>query len=555
MHVRALIAVLLVLACAAGSGNARQARPAFTAAWSADLGEIGVHGISLDVPVGTVGGRPLVALPSTRPAAIRVHDAETGAILRTFPLARPYHPLDDHMGFVGELLAVSISEGAAERVTVVDPVTGRTRWTRLLPSADAPILDYLTRTAITPTGIVWASGAGLHGLDPASGRDMWAAPWPDGCPHFRLLESEVAVLVQDCRGRSPALHGVDPRAGRLTWTRRIRDSGEELVQIKVSSTRLIIAREPGHVTVLDADGRLVARSPITFPEVGGPTVIHDAELTLLVRSVNGRRETTATRTRDGRVLWRRSLRPRTSPGTAEGYLGNADHLTATHAMGATTTELTPRMIEVVSRADGARDVLPLPVSERASRIVGSTSRDLLVFEKHPGGDRVTAYTFRDGRGASSPLAVPPERWPDACALLDPAVLPGYMPVPGTVEHLGVRWPKPNVCEFLPPDDAGAVVRVAVSWVAATDADATRLARTTLAADPDAQRLGEGAYLRSSTGNDDLRTFAWVTGGRALVDVRAAGDPALTRRAALAVASCLNAVGPGRAGCPPGRPSR
>ena len=37
-------------------------------------------------------------------------------------------------------------------------------------------------------------------------------------------------------------------------------------------------------------------------------------------------------------------------------------------------------------------------------------------------------------------------------------------------------------------DAGALVRVAVTWVAATDADATRLARTTLAADTGTLRL-------------------------------------------------------------------
>jgi hypothetical protein len=81
---------------------------------------------------------------------------------------------------------------------------------------------------------------------------------------------------------------------------------------------------------------------------------------------------------------------------------------------------------------------------------------------------------------------------------------------------------------------GALVRVAVTWVAATDADAARLARTTLAADAGALRLGEGAYLRSDVGNDDRRTFAWVTGGRVLAEVQATGDSALTRRAALAV---------------------
>jgi len=537
MHLRALIAALLLLACAAGSGIARQARPAFTVAWSADLGEIGGDGARLHAPVATIGGRSLVALP--RLSAIRVHDAATGAVTRTFPLSRPYDQFDDHMGFVGELLAVSTSEGTGERITVVDPVTGRTRWTRLLASADAPILAYLSGTAITPTGIAWGSSDGLHGLDPASGHDTWTVPWPDGCRNFHLLESELAVIVQQCEDRSLTLHGVDLRAGRLSWAHRTRGSREKLVQTTISSTRLIIVEEPRHVTVLDANGRPVARSPITYPDVTSPTAVGDAELTLLVRSVNGLREMTATRTRDGRVLWHRSLRPRTSPGTPEGSLGNAGTLTAGHAMGGTFAELTPRMIEVISLADGTRDVLPLPVAERASRIVGSTSRDLLVYEKHAGGDRVTAYTFRDGPGTSSPLAVPPDGWPDACTLLDPAVLPGYVPVAGIVEHLEVRWPKPNVCEFLPPDDTGALVRVAVSWVAVTDADAARLARTVLAADPGALRLGEGAYLRSEAGNDDLRTFAWVTGGRVLADVQAAGDSALTRRAALAVAARLS----------------
>lgn len=529
MHLRALTAALLVLACAAGGGVVRQARPAFTAAWSAEVGDLDATS-AFSVPVATIGGRSLLALPSARPSAIRVHDAATGTVLRTFPLSRPY----DHLSFVGELLAVRTDE----RITVFDPVTGRTKWTRPLPSADAPIRAYWSRTAITPTGIAWAGGDGLHGLDPASGRDTWTVPWPDGCPDHQLLESELAVIVQHCQDGSLTLHGVDMRAGRLGWTHRVRGSREDLADAEVSSTRLIIAREPGQVIAFDPYGRQVARSRITYPDVGGPTVVGGPELTLLIRSVGGVREMTATRTRDGRVLWHRSVRPRTPPGTPEGYAGNADTLTAGHATGSLATELAPLMMEVISLADGTRDVLPLPVGQRAGMVVGSTARDVLVYERHPGGDRVTAYTFRDGPGASSPPAVPPDRWPDACTLLDPAALPGYVPVPGSVEHLGVRWPKPNVCEFVPPDDAGALVRVAVTWVAATDADATRLARTTLAADTGTLRLGEGAYLRSDVGSDDRRTFAWVTGGRVLAEVQAGGDSALTRRAALAVAARL-----------------
>ncbi len=56
-------------------------------------------------------------------------------------------------------------------------------------------------------------------------------------------------------------------------------------------------------------------------------------------------------------------------------------------MGATATELAPRMIEVISLADGTRHVLPLPVGESASLVVGSTARDVLLYERHPGGDR------------------------------------------------------------------------------------------------------------------------------------------------------------------------
>jgi hypothetical protein len=315
-------------------------------------------------------------------------------------------------------------------------------------------------------------------------------------------------------------------------------SRENLADATISTTRLIVTREPENVTVLDAYGRRVARSRITYPDVTSPTAVGDAGLTLLIRSVGGVREMTATRPRDGRVIWHASLRPRTAPGTPEGYAGDADTLTAGHAMGSVATELAPHMMEVISLRDGTRDVLPLPVGGRAGMVVAATSRDVLVYERHPGGDRVTAYTFHDGPAASSPLAVPPDRWPDACTLLDPAALPGYVPVPGTVEHLRVRWPKPNVCEFVPSDDTGALVRVAVTWVAATDADAARLARTTLAADPGALRLGEGTYLRSDVGTDDRRTFAWVTGGRVLAEVQATGDSALTRRAALAVAARL-----------------
>ncbi|MGN9780602.1 outer membrane protein assembly factor BamB family protein [Nonomuraea sp. ZG12] len=538
MRLRALIAALLatlcVLAGAAGSGVAPQARPAFTVAWSAELGDLGIDGAHLSVPVATIGGRSLLALPSMRASAIQLHDAATGAVVRAFPFARPY----EHTGFVGELLAVRTREGLRERITVHDPVTGRTTWSRLLPYADVATRSYLSRSVITPTGIAWAANDGLHGLDPASGRDAWTVPWPGECRDRQLFASELAVIAAHCEDGTLTLHGVDMRAGRLIWTHRVRGSRENLADAKISTTRLIVAREPGNVTVLDAYGRRVARSRITYPDVTSPTAVGDAGLTLLIRSVGGVREMTATRPRDGRVIWHASLRPRTTPGTPEGYAGDADTLTAGHAMGSMATELAPLMMEVISLRDGTRDVLPLPVGGRAGMVVAGTSRDVLVYERHPGGDRVTAYTFHDGPGASSPLAVPPDRWPDACALLDPAALPGYVPVPATVEHLRVRWPKPNVCEFVPSDDAGALVRVAVTWVAATDADAARLARTTLAADAGALRLGEGAYLRSDVGNDDRRTFAWVTGGRVLAEVQATGDSALTRRAALAVAARL-----------------
>ncbi|TMR09571.1 hypothetical protein ETD86_43060 [Nonomuraea turkmeniaca] len=540
MRGRALIAALLVLACAAGSGAAWRGSPSFDVAWTAGVGPLGDEGFHVSVPVATIAGRSLVALPSARPPAVRVHDATTGQVLRTFPLSEPYGGLRVDTEFVGGLLAIRTDERPGEQITVHDPVTGQAKWSRRFSFADVPVAAFLPRTAVTRGGIVWASKGGLRGVDPETGRDAWTVPWPQGCAEYELLESELAVIVQNCRDGSLTLHGVDMRAGRVTWAHRVQGSREEIARADVSSTRLIMATGAERLTVLDARGRLIARARHTYPNVARPGAVSDGEVTLLVRSEGGARMMTAVGSRDGRVVWHKSLMPLEPVESAEGYLPGAHTLIAGHAVGSVDHELAARLIEVVSLADGARVVLPLPVSDQGSAVIGATGRDVLVYEAHPGDDRVTAYRFRDGPVERPPLAVPPERWPDACALLDPGALPGYVAVPMIEDHLGLRWPKPDVCEFAPPRDSEALVRVAVTWVAATAADAERLAGTILAADEDAERLGEGAYLSSDMDRDDLRTFAWVVGGGVIAKVQAVGDPATTRRAALAVAAHLRA---------------
>ncbi|MFC5822883.1 hypothetical protein [Nonomuraea insulae] len=536
---RLIAAGALVLACAGGSQGAQGAwpgRPSLGVAWSVGIGDLGTDGLQMSVDVATVGGRSLVATPSAGPYAIRVLDAATGRAVRTFPIGVPYSFAQVDARFVGDLLAVRTRELAGERITVHDPVSGRTKWSRLLPLADVPISPYLQRSAQTRSGIVWAAGDGLRGIDAETGRDLWTLPLPGDCPEYQLLTSEIPILLGRCPGTS-ALRGVDPRAGRVTWTRTVPVvSADDDPTVLVSPTGLVEISEDGVFTAVDARGRVAARLPDAWPHVAGPSAARSGTLTLLVHSEGGARVMAALR--DGRPLWRRTLKPRDLPGTSEGVLPEAGYLTARHAVDTLGSDLAPHLIEVVSPADGRRVVLALPFDAQAGAIVGTTARDVLTYEMHPGGARLSAYTFHDGVGAPRLPAVPPERWPDACALLPPGALPGYVPAPATSEHLGLRWPRPNVCTFLPPDEAAAQVRVAVTWVAETSAGLLRLAGTKAAADPETVRLGEGAYLSSADDRDGRLTSAWAAGGRVLATVQAVGDPALTRRAALLVASHL-----------------
>ncbi|MFB4281467.1 PQQ-binding-like beta-propeller repeat protein [Nonomuraea sp. MTCD27] len=532
MRLRALIAGALVLACAAGSRAAGPERAGLTAAWSVELGPLGDEGIDLHVPTATIRGRHLLAVRSARPRSVRVHDAGTGRLVSTFPLAEPPLGATMDVRFVGESLAVRVDEGTGQRISLHDPLTGTTTWSRALPYARA--------SALTPTGIAWAAHDGLRGIDPATGRDTWTLPWPPGCAPPDLIGAGLPVLAADCRGKG-VLRGVDPRTGQVAWAHEVPGAPEQILNTEVSSTGLITASIDGLLTVLDSRGRLVARVPDTFPQVARTTAVHAGALTLVVHSVAGARLITALR--DGRVAWRTSLRPRTGAESLEDHLPGAGHLTARHAVGELFSGLEPGLVEVISLADGTRAVLRLPVAQRAASVVGSTARDVLVYEIHPGGGRLTAYTFHGRTGLPPSLPVPPGSWPDACALLGPAAPPGYLPVPGTGGHLGLRWPRPSTCTFVPPDDAGAQVRVAITWVAATEADVRLLAATKAAADPAVLRLGEGAYLGSEPDRADRRTYAWATGGRILAAVQAVGDPALTRRTALAVAARLRTAGP------------
>jgi hypothetical protein len=195
----------------------------------------------------------------------------------------------------------------------------------------------------------------------------------------------------------------------------------------------------------------------------------------------------------------------------------------------------------VSLANGDRAILPLPVSANAAAIVGATSRDVLVYEIHPSGDRLTAYTFHAGQGSLSLPEPWPDPWPDPCKLLDQSTLPGYGTLSSTEHYLGLPWPRPNICTFVPPDDSHAQVRVTITWVARTAMEADYLAATKLAADLGTVRLTQGAYVSPDTDRDDRRTFAWAVGGGVIAEVQATSDPALTRRAALALATHLRAL--------------
>lgn len=537
MRVAGLIAAAsLLLACAGGSQGAWPGRPSLSVAWSVGVGDLGMDGLQMSVAVATVGGRSLVATPSAGPYAIRVLDAATGRTVHTFPMGMPYSFPQVNVRFVGDLLAVRTHELARERITVHDPVSGRTKWSRLLPFADVPISPYLQRSAQTRSGIVWVAGDGLRGIDPETGRDLWTLPLPGDCPAYQLLTSEIPILLGSCPGTS-VLRGIDPRAGRVTWTRAVPIvNKDDVPTVLVSPSGLVEILEDDTFTAVDPQGHVAARLPDTWPHVAGPSAVRSGALTLLVHSEGGARVMTALH--DGQPLWRRTLKPRGQPGTSEGVLPEAGYLTAHHAVDLMGSDLDPQLIEVVSLADGRRVVLALPFNALAGAIVGVTARDVLTYETHPGGARLSAYTFHDGMGAPRLPAVPPERWPDACTLLPPGALPGYVPVPDTSEHLGLRWPRPNVCTFLPPDEAGAQVRVAITWVAETSADLLRLAGTKAAADPETVRLGEGAYLSSADDRDGRLTSAWAAGGRVLATVQAVGDPTLTRRAALLVASHL-----------------
>jgi hypothetical protein len=209
------------------------------------------------------------------------------------------------------------------------------------------------------------------------------------------------------------------------------------------------------------------------------------------------------------------------------------------------------VVEVTSLETGDRVLLPLTSHGLVAEVVGTAGGKLLVFETRKDGGYVTAYAPEYGGPRTAPLVVPAGEWPDACSLLPLAGLPGYQAVPLMKPFHGIRWPKPNTCEFLPPGDTRARVAVTVVWVARSAREARELVDSELAYARGvtgqmpfvAPWQADGAYLHGRRDRDDLHTKAFAVGGPVIVDISADGDEDLTRRVATAVAARLRALYP------------
>ncbi|GAA0916696.1 PQQ-binding-like beta-propeller repeat protein [Nonomuraea longicatena] len=450
LTVRVLTALLTLAACLTAAGSEVPWAPA---AWRAVW--------SLEDPARTVvdPGDPRHGVAdeglavATPEGDVAVHDLRTGR--RRYVIAAEAVPTESVWMTARTVVVLRERFRAAERhLTAYELADGTPLWratVTIRPSgSEGSELDYLGPVVmVTEAGVTYldrqVGPLTLTSLDLRTGKVIARASRPPGCDYRSGISSRAFALLTHCGGRVE-LASVDPRTLRPTWTRTLPPP-------RADPPPTLTASDDGYLHVSGDEARFFAP--------------------------DGRQLSTA----------REALRhpadetPRTERWSQPLHVGAYPQLSEERLV--STSAKWPDLLFLTSLDAATGRIRALPITApagEAAGLVGTTDTMAVVLDAT---SRITAYTLVRApvRGPGPPGTVPLPDWPDACALLDDrafaALGGGYGPGPVRRTVAGSQAPNPTDCDWIPPEDDGAVVSVSISWVFATPA-AAREAYTAMA---------------------------------------------------------------------------
>lgn len=456
---------------------------------------------------------------------LAVHDARTGG-----PRWHYYRSGWSLLGWSGaghEL--VGYFERYGDRGTHVmigfDAGSGRELWrsTALAP----PVVDQAQPRwpARRSASLVARDRHTWAGVDPRTGRTVWSRKLPSGCAlpgiasNAATGDADVAVLAADCRvhGRSRTrVLAIDPATGHPLWHKRYRAASGVAVDTHDGVTEIWDGHE---LRIVDAHGReLLSR---TGSEVCGsdlcPFTVAQGRVVVAYR--DGVRRLAIVDGGNGRVHRdRRSAR-------VDRLATDGRHVYALRAK--LSESLMPAGVEVIDPVSGHARTVPLPFTYRGETMPWMATGGGLLYIGYPvptlgelGGMRLTALrAMPSGPGPDALGGVRTKIWPDACDLLTGADLKAvfgaaaYTRRPTRAAVDGAA-PKHAVgCTYATKGDGGPEVSVTVRWVSQTRDEARTLLTTVQTGYKAAKRLphvADQAYdLGSLSGEVDLRVGRFV----------------------------------------------
>ncbi|SDH72845.1 PQQ-binding-like beta-propeller repeat protein [Nonomuraea jiangxiensis] len=417
---------LTALSVAAAVAVADDGRPplelvGWKAAWSVPAEDM--------ASLSFLSGENLITAASE--GTVTVRDARTGTIRRTIRTSAP--SLGDAWATTGTLVVAGSPRGSSDRTLYgYDLASGGPLWQHALPPS-GPRADNLPRILVSEYGIVvFQRESGLLSLDVRTGGIHARNADTVGCEGQPDSTSRAVLLLSHCGQGRVRLDSFDPRTLRRNWTRPVatrHTTADDDVRLSLRR-----ASEGFVIAGVDDDEYL-------FTQDGTPLPVSGLDRAAAWWPSGG----------DGR--W--------SPPLQVGDLPDAGD-----PPGFDLNSAWPLPGYLISRDQDTGRLGAFPLDRplaHTTNLVGATSRMAFIHSDA----QVTAFRPVYGR-PTGPVAlggVPPHAWPDACSLLTARDLGhGIRPVPGSKSLGDLTLPRPVACDWIPPEDDGEVISLAVSWV-------------------------------------------------------------------------------------------
>ncbi|MCW2938371.1 MAG: outer membrane protein assembly factor BamB [Actinomycetia bacterium] len=434
-----------------------------------------------------------------------------------------------------------------------DAATGRPLWRQRGELPAGP-----ERTTLRwPAGqdVVMTVSAGergtLRGRSAATGQVIWTSVLPRGCAladgGTRVSQDSetLAAFSLDCAARSGEINrvlAVDPRTGQVPWSQEF--GSPDPLDVAVHGD-VVLVSDGSVLRAYDRQGREFVTRPgedLCGPGMC-PALVADGRLVIAYST--GRLE--AFDVSAGRSLWARD-----TP-AYEALMATGTRLYGLRANLA--ANLLPSAVDVIGQ-DGAASTVPaplvVPAGSRPWLGAGGGMLYVAVPEATPrpyGGQRLIALVAAArGAGPQELRGVPAVDWPDACALLHRADLPGpFRTRPEYAVIGGLRLPHAVSCTYEPTgrvlssrvQQSASAPTVTVEWVARDPRAASRLMAAWRATETEARpaELGDEAYEL-----DPSASTVAVRAGRYIIAVSAYQTPGMATRLARAATLTIRRAG-------------